>query len=90
MKTSCNGSSRVRKSKPWLPGEVLLREGDPADALFVLLEGEVRGRRESGPGDVPGFLVRSGAVTGLLPFSRMTHFPLTAPGHLTLLAAAFA
>ncbi len=63
-------------------GEVLLREGDPADALFVLLEGEVRGRRESGAGDVPGFLVRGGAVTGLLPYSRLTHFPLT--GRATL------
>ena len=64
------------------PGEVLLREGDPADALFVLLEGEVRGRRESGPGDVPGFVVRGGAVTGLLPYSRLTRFPLT--GRATL------
>jgi signal transduction histidine kinase len=59
-------------------GEMLLHEGDPANALFVLLEGEVRGRRENGGGDAPGFLIRSGQVTGLLPFSRMTHFPLTA------------
>jgi CRP-like cAMP-binding protein len=29
------------------PGDVLLHEGDPADALFVLLEGEIRGRRET-------------------------------------------
>jgi signal transduction histidine kinase len=55
-----------------------LREGDPADTLFVLLEGEIRGRRESGGADAPGFMIRSGQVTGLLPFSRMTHFPLTA------------
>src|SRR6185436_17628710 len=57
------------------PGETLLREGDPADALFVLLEGEVRGRRENAGGDSPGFVARAGEVTGLLPFSRMTKFP---------------
>lgn len=60
------------------PGEVLLHEGDPADALFVLLEGEVRGRRENAGGNVPGFVAQAGEVTGLLPFSRMTRFPMTA------------
>jgi signal transduction histidine kinase len=60
------------------PGDVLLREGDPADALFVLLDGEVRGRRETAGADSPGFVGRAGEVTGLLPFSRMTTFPLTA------------
>src|SRR5207237_9790550 len=60
------------------PGEMLLREGDPADALFVVIEGEVRGRREMGPVDAPTFTGRPGQVIGMLPFSRMTHFPLTA------------
>jgi len=57
-------------------GDVLFHEGDPADALFVLLDGEVRGRRESAAADAPGFVVQAGEVTGMLPFSRMTHFPL--------------
>jgi CRP-like cAMP-binding protein len=60
------------------PGGVLMREGDPAEALFVVLEGEIRGRRENGGGDSPGFVAQSGQVTGLLPFSRMTHVPVTA------------
>jgi signal transduction histidine kinase len=60
------------------PGDILLREGDQADALFVILEGEVRGRRESAGADGPGFSGSAGQVTGLLPFSRMTHYPLTA------------
>ena len=60
------------------PGDTLLHEGDPADALFVLLTGEIRGRRESGRGDAPGYTARAGEVVGLLPFSRMTRFPLTA------------
>jgi len=58
-------------------GEILLHEGDPADSLFVLLEGEIRGRRETGGKDAPGFMVRTGQVMGLLPFSRMTRVPLT-------------
>ncbi len=60
------------------PGDALLREGDPASELFVILEGEVRGRRENGGGDAPSFVGRVGEVTGLLPFSRMTRIPLTA------------
>ncbi len=59
-------------------GDVLIREGDPAEWLFVLLDGEIRGRRESGGPDGPGFVVRAGQVTGLLPFSRMTRLPMTA------------
>ena len=60
------------------PGDVLLHEGDPADSLFVVLEGEIRGRRDTGGADAPGFIARAGQVTGMLPFSRMTQFPLTA------------
>ena len=59
-------------------GDTLLHEGDPADSLFVLLEGEIRGRRENGGADVPGFAAGAGQVIGMLPFSRMTHYPLTA------------
>jgi signal transduction histidine kinase len=55
-------------------GEVLIREGDPADALFVLLEGEMRARRESAGPDSPIYIVHAGQVTGMLPFSRMTVF----------------
>ena len=59
-------------------GDVLLHEGDPADTLYVLLDGEIRGRAENAGKDAPGFVIRSGQVTGLLPFSRMTRFPMTA------------
>ena len=58
-------------------GNTLLHEGDPADRLFVLLEGEIRGRRENGGADAPGFAAGSGEVIGLLPFSRMVRYPLT-------------
>lgn len=32
------------------PGEAYVHEGDPADAMFVLLEGGIRARRETGGG----------------------------------------
>jgi signal transduction histidine kinase len=60
------------------PGDVLIHEGDPADALFVLIEGEIRGRKENGGVGSPGFVGRAGQVLGMLPFSRMTQFPMTA------------
>ncbi len=53
-------------------GEIISREGDPADWLAVILEGEIRAQRESAGTDTPIFLAYPGDVTGLLPFSRMT------------------
>src|SRR6185503_33831 len=55
------------------PNQVLIRAGDPADKMFVLLEGELQFRRDG------GFVgtVRAGDVTGMLPFSRMTHITVT-------------
>lgn len=66
-------------------GEILIHGGDPADALIVLLEGELRGRRDTG-GDSATYIARAGQVTGMLPFSRLTVFPLTirAFGHTRL------
>ena len=55
-------------------GEILIRDGDPADSLFVILEGEMRGRRETGVPDAPMFIAKAGQVTGMLPFSRLTVF----------------
>src|SRR5215813_4163689 len=60
------------------PGDVMIQEGSPADAMIVYLEGDSQGRRESAGGrDVPVFNNRAPSVTGMLPFSRMTTFPLT-------------
>jgi len=58
-------------------GEVTTSEGSPADTMLVLLEGEIRGRRES-EADGPTYTVQAPAVTGFLPFSRMKVVPLTA------------
>ena len=58
------------------PGEVMMLEGTPAKLMFVLLQGEIRGRQERG-GDAPVFTTEAPTVTGLLPFSRLKHYKLT-------------
>jgi len=56
-------------------GEWLTRPGDPADWMFLTLEGELRARREALGAAAPTFVFRAGDVSGVLPFSRMTHWP---------------
>jgi signal transduction histidine kinase len=53
--------------------EIAIREGDPADYLFVILQGELRAERKDGG----VWFARAGQVTGMLPYSRLTHFPGT-------------
>lgn len=55
-------------------GEVFAREGEPVEYLVVLLEGELRLQRPDSP-DGPTFTVMAGQVSGLLPYSRLTHYP---------------
>lgn len=59
------------------PGEILIREGSPADRMIVLLHGEMRLRRESVKSETAPLSFRAPLVTGMLPYSRMTHFPST-------------
>ena len=51
-------------------GEVVFRQGDPVDHMFVFLEGELEGRAAEGR----IFRAGAGEVTGLLPFSRLQKF----------------
>ena len=55
------------------PGEVFLHEGDPADKLVVILEGEI-GLQRTDVADSPFYRGGAGQVTGLLPYSRLTQF----------------
>jgi signal transduction histidine kinase len=57
-------------------GETYVRQGDPADAMFVILEGQFQFRGEFG-GQPVIFPIKAGDVTGVLPFSRMTQFSVT-------------
>ena len=59
------------------PGEVMAQEGNPLDHLTVVLEGEIRIQRGSGP-DALIFRAYAGQVTGLLPYSRLKSYGGTA------------
>jgi signal transduction histidine kinase len=58
-------------------GKLHFRQGDPADAMFVILEGQLQLRGELG-GETVVLTSNPGDVTGVLPFSRMKQFPLDA------------
>ena len=57
-------------------GDTYARQGDPADAMFVIVEGHVQGRGELG-GETIIFDLKPGDVTGVLPFSRMKQFTVS-------------
>jgi signal transduction histidine kinase len=69
-------------------GELISEAGAPADRMFIIIEGEIRGKRASGDGM---FVANAGSVTGMLPFSRMTQFPsnirTTAPTRIAIVHA---
>jgi signal transduction histidine kinase len=54
-------------------GDTAFRQGDPADAMFVVLEGQLQSRGELG-GETVVISTKPGGVTGILPFSRMKQF----------------
>jgi len=57
-------------------GDSYIRQGDPADNMFVVLEGEFQARGEIN-GESFAFPLKPGEVTGVLPFSRMKRTPIT-------------
>jgi CRP-like cAMP-binding protein len=57
-------------------GEIYSRQGDPANSMFVLLEGEFEWRGELG-GETVVIAGNVGDVMGALPFSRLKEFRLT-------------
>jgi signal transduction histidine kinase len=57
-------------------GEIYSRQGDPANSMFVLLEGEFEWRGELG-GETVVIAGKLGDVMGALPFSRLKEFTLT-------------
>ena len=66
-----------REDLRFKPGESYVHQGDPADAMFVILEGQVQARGEIG-GETVMFSMKAGDVTGVLPFSRMKQFTVGA------------
>jgi signal transduction histidine kinase len=58
------------------PDDTYSHQGDAADAMYVILEGQLQARGELASEVVTIFL-KAGDVTGVLPYSRMKQFPLT-------------
>src|ERR1700732_2886936 len=58
------------------PGDTYIRQGDSAENMFVILEGEFQVRGEIN-GETFSFSLNPGDVTGVLPFSRMKKTPVS-------------
>ncbi|HEV3036886.1 MAG TPA: ATP-binding protein [Candidatus Angelobacter sp.] len=58
------------------PDDVYMHQGEPADATYVILEGQLQARGELA-GEVITISHKVGDITGTLPYSRMKQFPLT-------------
>jgi signal transduction histidine kinase len=64
------------EEKIFKPGDTYIRAGDPAESMFVIVQGEFQARGEIN-GESFAFTLAAGEVTGLLPFSRMKRTPIT-------------
>lgn len=64
-------------------GEIIIRRGEPAEHLVVILDGELRAERDDGR----MFIVPKGHVSGLLPFSRLTQYPANSRSNLPMRVA---
>src|SRR5256885_9439314 len=54
-------------------GDTYLHQGDPADAMFVILDGQLQSRGEFG-GETIIFSRKTGDIGGVLPFTRMKFY----------------
>jgi signal transduction histidine kinase len=57
-------------------GEAFVQQGDPADWMFVFVEGLFQWKGEFG-GDAVSLPAQAGDVSGVFPFSRMKRFTVT-------------
>ena len=56
-------------------GEHMFERGQPADAMWIVVKGLIQGFEEHGGQWLLVATTGPGEVTGMLPFSRMTHYP---------------
>jgi signal transduction histidine kinase len=69
-------------------GQAYALPGDPADAMFVILEGKLQARGERA-GEAFVFDLQPGDVTGVLPYSRMKIFTVGGRAETESLALKF-
>lgn len=58
-------------------GGIVVLEGQPADVMVAVVEGEIHARREHGPPDGRFVVTHAGDIGAMLPFSRLKTFPVT-------------
>jgi len=58
-------------------GEILIKEGEPVNVFFVVLEGHTQFLRESDAQDLRVWDIEPGEILGKLPYSRMVTYPGT-------------
>jgi len=56
-------------------GEQLFTRGREADYMFIVVQGKIERLQEIDGHSIVAATTMSGQVTGMLPFSRMTHYP---------------
>jgi len=57
-------------------GDTYSRQGDPADSMYIVLEGQIELRGEIA-GETVTIPIEPGDITGVLPFSRMKQFTVS-------------
>lgn len=67
----CDHGSKVELAE----GEHMFTDGHPADFLFIVVEGSIHRYQEIGGQWMVVARTGRGQVTGMLPYSRMTHYP---------------
>lgn len=56
-------------------GQRMFERGQPAEFMFIVVDGAIEGYEEVGGQELLVATTCAGQVTGMLPFSRMTHYP---------------
>ncbi len=57
------------------PGDRMFERGQPSDFMFIVVRGAIPRYEEIGGQWLVVATTRQGEVTGMLPYSRMTHYP---------------
>jgi signal transduction histidine kinase len=57
------------------PGDRMFERGQPSDFMFIVVRGAIQRYEEIGGQWLVVATTRQGEVTGMLPYSRMTHYP---------------
>jgi len=71
-------------------GQQFFAAGAPADRMMVMLEGELRNQSEGGADTGRVFVLRAGEISGMLPYSRLTVFPMASRAVLRTRVATLA